>query len=227
MKKLLFIIALCGALSAHGQKHMGKPSIKTGGISIDACYSLQRRTPGADTLKPNPEAAQPYTLKAGPDGCSFAPTPKQGRPLVVSGPMAVYIGRDERLSSELLLMEYVLVRDVVRPIKWNISDERKVVNCHLCQKATAGDTVAWYSPAIAIPVGPVGCFGLPGLIVELSTPKLYCVLTSVQQSRLPIPVARPRGFPIYSREQYQRRKVEGGSLKLNKPRPGDVLPKHH
>lgn len=226
MKRLLFLMALCSVLAAHGQKRVGRPSIHTGGISVEAHYSLQRCTP-IDTLNPNPENAQPYTLKAGPDGCAFAPTPEEGRPFVVSGPMAVYIGREERLSSEPLLMEYVLVREAVKPIKWAIADERRVVNGHPCQKATAGDTVAWYSPSIAIPVGPVGCHGLPGLIVELSTPRWCCTLTSVQQSRLPISVARPRGFPIYTREQYRRQKEGGGKLKLNTPRPGDVLPKRH
>lgn len=226
MRRLLLLMALCGALSAQGQKRVSRPRLQQpNGLSVVAQYDVQRGLP--DSLSPAPEVAKPYTLMASGESMAFAPTPDEGKPFAVSGPMAVYIDKREKLSAAPLLMEYVLVRDAVSPIRWTIIGERKIVNGHPCQKATAGDTVAWFCEAIPLPAGPLGCYGLPGLIMELSTPRLRCIATSVQQSRLPVPVARPRSFPVYSREQYARILKEGGKLRLKNPRPADVMPQHH
>lgn len=64
--------------------------------------------------------------------------------------------------------------------KWILHNETKIIDGYTCYKATAelirnnGSTgiykfpiVAWYSPKIAIPFGPLGYGDLPGLIFEL------------------------------------------------------------
>jgi len=66
------------------------------------------------------------------------------------------------------------------PIHWNLINKTKKIGEYTCYKATTTKMykgrkgyvkkliTAWYTPEIAIPYGPVGYNGLPGLIMELS-----------------------------------------------------------
>jgi len=65
-------------------------------------------------------------------------------------------------------------------IEWQLHNETKKIGNFNCYKATIIKEVkgsnglikipieAWYTPELAIPFGPLGFNGLPGLIVELS-----------------------------------------------------------
>lgn len=57
-------------------------------------------------------------------------------------------------------------------LKWQLSDEKTLINNIECQKATVkyGGRVwdAWFAKSIAIPEGPYIFHGLPGLIVKLT-----------------------------------------------------------
>jgi GLPGLI family protein len=64
--------------------------------------------------------------------------------------------------------------------EWELSSETKQIGAYTCYKARTIKTVkgrkgiiktpveVWYTPEIAIPFGPIGYGGLPGLVMELS-----------------------------------------------------------
>jgi len=65
------------------------------------------------------------------------------------------------------------VRGAMPEFDWIISSEHKEILCFPCIKATSTyqgkEVVAWFTPSIPIPDGPLEYQGLPGLILELST----------------------------------------------------------
>jgi len=73
---------------------------------------------------------------------------------------------------ELFLVEYPIT-------EWKLINETKQIGAYTCYKARTIKTVkgrkgiiktlveVWYTPEIAIPFGPLGYNGLPGLIIEL------------------------------------------------------------
>lgn len=60
--------------------------------------------------------------------------------------------------------------DTLFPMKWDLKNEKKMIDSLGCYKATAfykgRNYVAWYCPQILIPDGPWKLGGLPGLIIE-------------------------------------------------------------
>ena len=62
---------------------------------------------------------------------------------------------------------------------WELLNETKKIGNYLCYKATTiritqgregiikSPVIAWYAPELAVPFGPIGFGGLPGLIIEL------------------------------------------------------------
>lgn len=82
-------------------------------------------------------------------------------------------------------------------LKWEISDEKKMIGEYLCKKATTRfrgrDYIAWYCPEIAVSIGPLKYNGLPGLILEITTTdkklNIYATkifLTSIQLVSVPL-----------------------------------------
>ena len=56
-------------------------------------------------------------------------------------------------------------------IDWKLSKDKKVVNGYVCYKATYINNdkkiIAWYTPQVSVPVGPLYYGGLPGVILQL------------------------------------------------------------
>jgi len=65
------------------------------------------------------------------------------------------------------------IRDSLGIIKWNIEKGNKEILGYPCKKATCEfrgrKYIAYYTPKIAIPDGPYKFYGLPGLILEISS----------------------------------------------------------
>ncbi len=81
-----------------------------------------------------------------------------------------------------------LVKDKLKKYQWILTDESKLIDNRKCYKAIFKDTIikvkvnekgeekkikkekiviAWYCPEISLSFGPLGYYGLPGLIMEL------------------------------------------------------------
>lgn len=58
---------------------------------------------------------------------------------------------------------------------WKLADETKVINTIACKKAEVTfkgrNWIAWYSPEIPLPYGPMKFSGLPGLIIKITDDK--------------------------------------------------------
>lgn len=76
----------------------------------------------------------------------------------------------ELLSVEPFEANYILVKDEYPNLKWDISQEEKVIGKYKCIKATTTyrgkDWLVWFTPEIPLNYGPWKLHGLPGLIVE-------------------------------------------------------------
>lgn len=85
----------------------------------------------------------------------------------------VSIGLSEMSSTEFLgNKDYVLVKEKVPELEWNITQEKKMILGFQCTKAKTkfrcSDYTAWFASDIPISAGPWKISGLPGLILELN-----------------------------------------------------------
>ncbi|MBR1765639.1 MAG: GLPGLI family protein [Bacteroidales bacterium] len=87
---------------------------------------------------------------------------------------SVFVDYDKKqmVKQETFFGRKFLIEEPLEAIDWKIDNaESRVIDGHTCYKAVAdgqeAGVVAWFTPEIPIPAGPMGYFGLPGLIVEL------------------------------------------------------------
>lgn len=129
---------------------------------------------------------------------------------------------DSLFVQKYILDKEFLVVDTIIPYSWTISDERKTVNGIECIKATTtsgnNETVAWFSPEIAIPYGPLGYFGLPGLIVELETPTYIYSLMDISYPNEKFYFTKPTKGKVVTQKEFDQLEAE------NRKSRGDMLP---
>lgn len=121
-----------------------------------------------------------------------------------------------------ILDKAFLVKDTVSHPSWVISEEKKAINGKECQKAvtSAGryNVTAWFSIEDAIPFGPLGYFGLPGLIVELETPTYVYTLQSVSFPKEAIVFNKPTEGRVVSQKEFDQLEIE------NMKSRGNIIP---
>ncbi|MFP5437266.1 MAG: GLPGLI family protein [Bacteroidia bacterium] len=87
------------------------------------------------------------------------------------------------LFFETLINNKVLVEDIYPNLKWQITQESKIVGSYNCIKATVSyrgrDWTAWFAPEIPLAVGPWKLHGLPGLILEAYDATNECTYKAV------------------------------------------------
>ena len=88
-------------------------------------------------------------------------------------------------------------------IQWTLTNETKVISGYKCFKATytylqkwrgkefPWEVVAWYTPDISLPYGPIRYSGLPGLILELSEDNRGFVVDKIEFSKEQVTVEKP------------------------------------
>lgn len=100
----------------------------------------------------------------------------------------------------------VILVDTINSMDWTITKETKKIGKYKVIKATKKkiltnkktvETVVWFAPEIPNNYGPIGYYGLPGLILEV----------------------KGRDFIIYTTKV----KFNNKSLKINKPSKGDYM----
>lgn len=119
------------------------------------------------------------------------------------------LGSRETLETKSLADKEFVVRGTMLDIDWNIDTEKsKTILGKQCYRATAGpdtaQTVAWFCPEIAAPVGPMGTNGTPGLILKLSTPGADYEATQIEATRPDIPIKLPKEKDTVTAEEYKK-----------------------
>lgn len=119
------------------------------------------------------------------------------------------LGSRETLETKSLADKESVVRGTMLDIDWDIDTEKsKSILGKQCYRATAGpdtaQTVAWFCPEIAAPVGPMGTNGTPGLILKLSTPGADYEATQIEATRPDIPIKLPKEKDTVTAEEYKK-----------------------
>lgn len=108
---------------------------------------------------------------------------------------------------------YLIVQEKIAD--WILTQEKRNIGKYICYKATkkdryigssgnyvAKDIIAWYTLEIPFPFGPLNYNGLPGLILELETPKVifYTSLIALNKKKV-IKIKKPnKGIEITQRK---------------------------
>lgn len=238
---MMLMSVVASAQARSDRKVLKKQLIDISSVTVyyDVSANFVRLDTIPDVAPEIPTNATKYLMHFSSNKYGYAPIDalNANKHLNILGPQAVFIANKEMISCERLALKYVMVREPIRVLKWEITKERAEVCGYPCIKAVAGDTVAWFCDKLKEPFGPMGFIGLPGLILKLELPRLVCVATQVEPHAERLTVVRPRNLPIYSRQEFKKqrgnRKLlrrlddDGGSelnLKFEKLQPGDVLP---
>lgn len=146
---------------------------------------------------------------------------QENKELEVSGETTkkIEIGRDgggiyknhksvSYLKEANILGKEFLVVDKLEKYTWEITNEEKVIGSYKCTKATTqvnGDIVeAWFTDIIAIPDGPADFFGLPGLIIELTTLKKTIHALEISENKSVKTIIKPSKGKQINRIEYQK-----------------------
>lgn len=131
-------------------------------------------------------------------------------------------GSDSLLIQRHILDKAFLVVDTINHSLWAVSDERKVVNGIECIKATtltgSYSVAAWFSPEVAVPYGPLGYFGLPGLIVELETPTYTYTLQDISYPTEKLCFTKPTTGKVVTQKEFDQ--LEADNMKSR----GNITP---
>ena len=131
---------------------------------------------------------------------------------------------DVMIFSDLNLQgKDVYYRDTIHPMRWELSEETKMIDSLLCHKAETffrgRRYTAWYCPAIELPYGPWKLGGLPGLIVEAYENKkdIYFLLKRLSPAlsayTIPAsPAASLQGYPEHQKYWRNVKKVMRGAF---------------
>ncbi len=128
--------------------------------------------------------------------------------MVVGGAgTTIYMDMNEKVtvSQENILDRTFLIREELEEYEWELVPETKEILEMTCTKAVLKsdtDIVAWFAPEIPVSFGPLGYYGLPGLIVELETPYNQYVLHEINLHRDALQIEAPRKGKETSREEF-------------------------
>lgn len=106
-----------------------------------------------------------------------------------------------------------LIKAVLDTIDWSIQNEIKEIEGFKVQKATAtiplnhvklGEVTAWFAPDIPFPFGPIGIYGLPGLILEYEINGIAHYATEIKFYDQDLKIKRPTKGEEITEKEYIR-----------------------
>jgi GLPGLI family protein len=85
----------------------------------------------------------------------------------------VDITKQKTVEKREFMSRNFLIENKVEALGWKMTGEQKTILDYPCQQAVktneeGEETIAWFSPAIAVSSGPSSFVGLPGLVLEVS-----------------------------------------------------------
>jgi GLPGLI family protein len=132
-----------------------------------------------------------------------------------------------------------LIKDMLEPSDWELTDETKKIGNYTAQKATYSrivdsqrfstgmtemenvkDTIrvtAWFTPEIPVSHGPDNFFGLPGLILEVQNQgrTLICEKIELNPSTIPVKIEQPKKGKVVNREEFRTMQEESMKQMMN------------
>lgn len=141
-----------------------------------------------------------------------------------NGSVYINLNTSEKYSVKNIIDKPFLVKENLNAIEWNVTEETKEILGYKCNKATYGDTVAWFCSEIPIPFGPSGTFGLPGLILELqtNTDSYTAISISTENNNIDIVLNLDKSKAITRKEyaKIQKKKLKEFGVDSNGPGKG-------
>lgn len=140
-----------------------------------------------------------------------------GTVMQIGGSSAIYMDMDTKtsISQENILDRTFLIKETVKTYDWDITTEYKEIINKKCTKATLKENptiVAWFTSEIPVSFGPMGYYGLPGLILQLETPSKKYIIQEISVSKENISIKAPDKGKEISREDFdalKKKKQEG------------------
>lgn len=122
------------------------------------------------------------------------------------------------ISQENILDKKFIIKENIPSFEWEIHSEATNINGRNCIKATLKDNnsiVAWFTGDIPIAIGPLGYYGLPGIIVRLETATKKYELSAITKKEN-VEIIPPTEGKVISREEFtqiknQKMKEYGGN----------------
>jgi GLPGLI family protein len=151
------------------------------------------------------------------------------------------------LEEQDMMGKAYLVKDMLEPVEWELSEETKKVGNYTVQKASSTrivdskrfstgmtemenvkDTLqvtVWFTPEIPVSHGPENFFGLPGLILEVQNQgrTLICEKIELNPSANPVVIERPSKGKEITQAEFRTVQEEGMKQMMNRyqGKPGD------
>jgi GLPGLI family protein len=151
------------------------------------------------------------------------------------------------LEQQDMMGKAYLVKDMLEPVEWELSNETKKVGNYTVQKASytrivdskrfstgmtemenVKDTLqvtVWFTPEIPVAHGPENFFGLPGLILEVQNQgrTLICEKIELNPSADPVVIERPSKGKEITQAEFQTVQEEGMKQMMNRyqGKPGE------
>lgn len=153
---------------------------------------------------------QNYSLKVSNGKYLFEAIPDEqsNSNVKVGGSSAIYMDMSEKISisQENIFDRTFLIKETMKEYEWDITAEKKNILEKECTKATLkgkSSIVAWFTTEIPISFGPMGYYGLPGLIIQLETPSKQYVLQEINLHRDALQIEAPSKGKKTSREEFE------------------------
>ena len=151
------------------------------------------------------------------------------------------------LEEQDMMGKAYLVKDMLEPVEWELSNETKKVGNYTVQKASytrivdskrfstgmtemenVKDTLqvtVWFTPEIPVAHGPENFFGLPGLILEVQNQgrTLICEKIELNPSSDPVVIERPSKGKEITQAEFRTVQEEGMKQMMNRyqGKPGE------
>jgi GLPGLI family protein len=151
------------------------------------------------------------------------------------------------LEEQDMMGKAYLVKDMLEPVEWVLSEETKKVGNYTVQKASytrivdskrfstgmtemenVKDTLqvtVWFTPEIPVAHGPENFFGLPGLILEVQNQgrTLICEKIELNPSADPVVIERPSKGKEITQAEFRTVQEEGMKQMMNRyqGKPGE------
>lgn len=171
-------------------------------------------------------SSQQYQLLVSKDAALFKPLEaNSGTTMSIGGIGHIYVDRKEKTSKSIenILDRKFLITETLKSYDWVISDETKNINGKSCKLASLKNDSkirAWFTVDIPIQFGPMGYYGLPGLIVQLETPTKEYSLVEIKPLVDKSQLQEPTDGKKISREDFEslkaKKEKELGISKENK-----------
>jgi len=144
------------------------------------------------------------------------------------------------LEQQDMMGKAYLVKDMLEPVEWELSEETKKVGNYTVQKASytrivdskrfstgmtemenVKDTLqvtVWFTPEIPVAHGPENFFGLPGLILEVQNQgrTLICEKIELNPSADPVVIERPSKGKEITQAEFRTVQEEGMKQMMNR-----------